>query len=274
MSRRLAKTEVPDPVIDLRGGSSRENPSTWTTERTPDSLGTRARRAVMKELRHPMAFLFPLRLFIGIGWLRAFAEKIGDPDWFDGRAVGAFLDAQFATDSIAAPLYGQLVESVLRPGSRWVGWVLMALQLLVGVGILFGNYTNLALLIGIAMNVNFVLAGRTNPSAFYIVIQTVLLVTGSGAVLGMDGKRARKEGRIPSILLVAHPDMRSASKRDKAAVIGLAVLATAVSFFGFAHATDFSPSGVGDPALVLGTVMGLGALSLIILRFRLSTQPS
>lgn len=257
-------------MIDLRKEVPQEDPPLGIPDQMPDSVVVRAKRSLMRELRHPAAFLFPLRLFIGIGWLRALAEKVITVEWFDGEAVDAFLDSQVAANAVAFPLYGRLIDSVLRPGSRWIGWVVMALQLIAGLGILSGTYTNLALLIGIAMNANFILAGRINPSAFYIVIQTVLFVTGAGAILGTDGNRARRPGRAPSILLVAHPDMRGASNWDKMAVIGLAALAAALSWFGFAYSTDFSPGGVGDPALVFGTVMGLGALSLIILRFRLS----
>jgi thiosulfate dehydrogenase [quinone] large subunit len=236
----------------------------------PESVVERAKRFLMRELGHSAAFLFPLRLFIGIGWLRAFAEKVIAPGWFDGGAVGAFLDSQVASDAVVFPLYGEMIESILRPGSRWIGWVVMALQLVVGLGILFGTFTNLALLIGIVLNANFMLAGEVAPSAFYIVIQTVLFVTGAGAILGADGKRARRPGKAPSILLVAQPDMGHASNRDKTAVIGLAVLAVAQSWFGFAYVTDLTPTGIFDPALVFGTVMGLGALSLLILRFQFS----
>lgn len=269
--RRLSTTETLESVIDLRVeagphtdlSSGKKNP-------LRESFLGRVTKSVRKDLRHPAAFMFPLRLFIGIGWLRAFAEKVISPDWFDGQAVVAFLDAQVARDAVSFPLYEQLIQSVLRPGTRWVGWIVMPLQLVVGLGIITGTYTNLALLIGSAMNANFIMAGQINPSAFYIVIQTVLFVTGAGAILGSDGKRARRPEGIPSILLVAHPDLRRTSNADQVAVGALAGVAGALSWFGFAHATDWSPSGVGDPALVLGTVMGVGALSLIILRFRLS----
>jgi thiosulfate dehydrogenase [quinone] large subunit len=257
-------------VIDLRDDVPQKDPSLGITDQGSKSIVMRVKRSVIRELRHPAAFLFPLRLFIGIGWLRAFAEKVITNAWFDGEAVGAFLDSQVAANAVAFPLYGQLIEVFFRPGSRWIGWLVMALQLLVGLAILSGTYTNLALQMGIAMNANFLSAGRISPSAFYIVIQTVLFVTGAGAILGTDGNRARRPRRAPSILLVAHPNMRGASNWDKMAVIGLAALAAALSWFGFAYSTDFSPSGVGDPSLVFGTVMGLGALSLTILRFRLS----
>ena len=267
--RHLRATGTPGLRIDSPDeAGTHPDPSPGPVE-IHESLGARAKRAVIKDLRHPAAFMFPLRLFIGIGWLRAFAEKVISPDWFDREAVALFLDAQLARDAVAFSPYEQLVESVLRPGSRWIGWVLMALQLVVGLGIITGTYTNLALLIGSSMNANFILAGQLSPSAFYIVIQTVLFVTGAGAILGSDGNRARRPERVPSILLVAHPDVRRTSKADRMALAGLAGLAGGLTWFGFAHVTDFSPSGVGDPALVFGTVMGLSALSLIIFLLRI-----
>ena len=267
MPRRRRTTATLEPTDEPRNGASADS-STGIPDR--DSLFARVRRLAIRELRHSGVFMFPLRLFIGIGWLRAFAEKVISAGWFDGQAVGSFLDSKTAGEGVAFPVYGQLIESVLRPGSRWIGWLVMALQLIVGLAVLTGTYTNLALLIGSAMNVNFILAGQINPSAFYIVIQTVLFVTGAGAILGTDGKRARRPGRAASILIVAQPDVRRTSNSDKKAVTGLAAIAGALSWIGFAHATNFSPSGIGDPGLVLGTVVGLGTLSLVILRFRMS----
>ena len=264
-------TETLDLEFDLRDAASQMDPSLGIPDQTTESVVVRAKRSVIRELRHPAAFLFPLRLFLGIGWLRAFAEKVNSAEWFNGGAVAAFLDSRVSSDAVAFPLYLQLIEAVLRPGSRWIGWVVMSLQLLVGLGILLGTYTNLALLIGIALNANFMLAGQISPSAFYIMIETVLFVTGAGAILGVDGNRVRRQRRASSLFLVAQPDVRRASHGDKMAVIGLATLAAGLSWFGFAHATDWSPAGgVYDPGLVFGTVMGLGALSLVILRFRLS----
>ena len=59
-------------------------------------------------------------------------------------------------------------------------------QLLTGIAIGLGLFTNLALLGGLFMNLNFLLIGRVNPSAFYIVIQTVLFVGDAGMILGLD----------------------------------------------------------------------------------------
>ncbi len=42
---------------------------------------------IKRELSKEGAYLLPLRLFIGMGWIRASAEKIVDPDWYGGMAL-------------------------------------------------------------------------------------------------------------------------------------------------------------------------------------------
>ena len=49
---------------------------------------------VHKDLHQEGAYLLPLRIFIGIGWLRAATEKLIEPDWYDGTALKAFFEAQ------------------------------------------------------------------------------------------------------------------------------------------------------------------------------------
>lgn len=247
-----AVTQADRSVIDLRGPRSAPPPAP-------------SRNWLLTELQRPAAFMFPLRLFISIGWLRSVAEKLGDSAWTRGRAVGDFLDVQAASGAIVFPGYEWLAEHVLGPAGGWVGWLVILLQLGVGLAILTGWYTNLALLVGVVMNINFMLAGAVNPSAFYIVIQAALFAAGAGAVIGVDGRSAGAH----SILLVAHPDTRRVTEEDRWAVMGLIVLAASVSWLGFAHVRDFSPTGITDPGLVLGTVMGIATLFLLILRLRM-----
>ncbi len=73
-------------------------------------------------------------------------------------------------------------------------------QLLVGAAILLGLFTNAALLGGLFMNLNFILAGAPNPSAFYFVIQVALFIGGTGAIIGLDqllGRRIRTPLFVP-----------------------------------------------------------------------------
>jgi uncharacterized membrane protein YphA (DoxX/SURF4 family) len=247
-------------VIDLRG----EQPVPTRAKYSPRSILA----WLISEIHKPASYLFPLRVFMGVGWLRSALEKFADPTWLRGEAVGDFLSTQTSSQAVAVPIYDWLIGSILQPASPVVGWLVMLLQVGIGLAILFGTYTNLALVIGVALNVNFMLAGEINPSAFYIVIQTVLFVTGAGAVLGFDQLLAKRR-LVPSILMVAKPEPGASGRTDRQVVLLLAINTALMSLIGYGNVTDFSPTGIDDPALVLGTVMAVATFSLLILRLRM-----
>lgn len=217
------------------------------------------------ELAKTAAVLVPLRLFMGVGWLRTFLEKVGDDTWWNGTAVVAFVDEQLTNDLVVFPFYERIVDNIIRPGSRWVGWLVIVLELAIGLAVLTGTFTNLALIVGAGLNVNFILAGRITPSVFYVAIQTLLFVTEVGSVFGVDGILASRWGRDRGpIALVARRPSRSSVANDVSDVVVLAVIAAGFSWIGFVHATEFGPGGVDDPGLVLGAVMAMSAATLAI----------
>jgi hypothetical protein len=223
------------------------------------------RRWFAGELAKPVAVLVPLRLFIGVGWLRAFFEKVGDPAWWNGSAVTDFLKLQMEQRLVVFPFYERIIETVLSPGGRWIGWLVMLAQLAVGVAILSGTYTNLALIIGAGLNLSFMLAGRITPSVFYIAIQTLLFVTEAGTAFGVDGEleRDRANGSPPIVVAARLPRPGSIAK-DVSDVTILAVVAALFSGLVFLHASEFGPGGIDDPGLVLGAVMAMSAATFAI----------
>src|SRR4028119_729300 len=56
----------------------------------PETTRNKVRQLARQELSKDGAYLLPLRLFIGMGWLRAGSEKIPDPGWEDGTELTAF----------------------------------------------------------------------------------------------------------------------------------------------------------------------------------------
>lgn len=223
------------------------------------------RRWLARELAKSVAVLVPLRLFIGVGWLRAFLEKVGEGGWWNGRAVTEFLDQQLADGLVVFPFYQRIIENVLRPGSRWIGWTVIFLQLVIGLAILTGTYTNLALIIGAGLNLTFMLAGSITPSVFYIAIQTLLFVTEAGTAFGIDGELQRRSSSAqPSIAVAARLPRPGSIAKDVSDVTILAVVAALFSSLGFLHATDFGPDGVEDPGLVLGVVMAMSSATLAL----------
>ncbi|HKY49540.1 MAG TPA: hypothetical protein VJQ79_16335 [Acidimicrobiia bacterium] len=249
----------------------------WTSETEPSvrtvqgisvqarSLLRRTWQTFQRDARRQAAYLVPLRWFIGIGWLRASAEKLVDPSWHNGEAVRVFVEN--VARPAAFPEFETFLHSIVEPAAPVIVWVVIALQLYCGAGILLGRSTNAALLTGIGLNLTFMLAGVPNPSAFYVLIQVMLFCAGAGAIMGLDGRASAPER---SLLVAARADHTAPGRNDRWWLGGLATLLLAVSAYSLAHGRDFSPAGsINDPALVLGTVSALGGLVFFISALRL-----
>jgi uncharacterized membrane protein YphA (DoxX/SURF4 family) len=195
------------------------------------------------------AYLVPLRLFIGLGWLRACAEKVIDPGWRDGSSLTAFLSHRLAAGEVAFPWYETLMEQVSLPHATALALVILLGQFLAGAAIAAGLVTNAALLGGLFMNLNFLLAGEPNPSTFYIVIQVALLLTHAGAILGLDAGLSKT---IHNPLLVAQPLAARRRRQWRVPVLPIGAIALVTAVYALAHVTDWSPAGsVEDPAMIV-----------------------
>lgn len=232
---------------------------------TQDAIG-RLLSFARSEIDKPNAYLVPLRVFIGIGWLRAAAEKIIDPLWYDGTKLRSFLSEQAGDDLIVFPQYEWFVETLVEPNAAVVAWVVLAGQLLAGLAILTGTFTNLGLLGGLIMNANFLLAGAIDPSAFYIVIQTVLFVSNTGAVLGVDSVLS---SRVRWGFLVARTEVEPRYlAAEKLSYLVLTAASAVIAGYAVVYIEDFSPNAVDDPATVLFVLASLGGLSAFITYLR------
>ena len=126
--------------------------------------------------------LLPLRLFLAAGWLRAGAEKVIDPQWWNGNKLRSFLTAQH---NEALPFFRPVMENWIRPGAREVAIVVAVTQIAIGLAIAIGKPMRLALRWGFLLNVVFIMAGKVNPSCFYLVMELVLLFAIADGVIGV-----------------------------------------------------------------------------------------
>lgn len=226
-----------------------------------------ALHAVRREARKDGVFLVPVRVFIGIGWLRGFVEKAIDLGWRDGTRLAGFLDRQVESGSIAFPPYQALLTDVFLPHAMVLGWIVVLGQLLAGLAIVSGSLTTAALLGGIFMNLNFLLAGVPDPSAFYIVIQVMLMVTGAGAILGIDARLG--ERKRCSLLAARPPGRQPTLSLTPPTAVTLAILALGGAGYAILHIRDRTPSGsVRDPAAVLAVLALMAAAWAIIAALR------
>src|SRR5262245_680925 len=89
-----------------------------------------------QEAGRDRSYLVPLRMFIGLGWLRAFAEKATEPGWRDGTSLSSYLNDRVLGGDIPLPPYRALVTGVFLPHATVLGWIVMIGQVLAGLAIL------------------------------------------------------------------------------------------------------------------------------------------
>ncbi len=239
------------------------NADTREATMSAETIDDKALQFVKRELSKEGAYLLPLRLFIGMGWLRASAEKIVDPDWYGGTGIAVFLEEKLVGEHVVFPFYRALITDVFLPNASALSWVLMIGQLLVGAAILLGLFTNAALLGGLFMNLNFILAGAPDPSAFYFVIQVALFIGGTGAIVGVDALLGR---RIRTPLFVAKVGIKSWHFRSKErALLALTVLSFGFAAYSLAHVRTYEPGlSVEDPAMILTVLFTLSSLQAFV----------
>ena len=176
------------------------------------------------------ALLVPLRLFLAAGWLRAGVEKAIDPNWWTGDLLDRFLAEQRPH---MLPFFRSFSDALIQPLAVPVAWLVVGVQIAIGVGLLFGRFPRRALWMGVALNVCFTIAGRVNPSAFYLVMELALLIGLSRPTNLTIAWRRATLWLVPAVLVLP-------------------------------FARTLAPEAViDDPALMIAFVCGLAAVSTI-----------
>jgi thiosulfate dehydrogenase [quinone] large subunit len=115
--------------------------------------------------------------------VRAGLEKLIEVNWQNGSALVTFFDQQVSGGHVSFPFYRTMIQDLFTPHALSLSWVIMIGQLLVGMAVMAGAFTNFALLCGVFMNFNFIFSGQVNPSAFYIRDPDGLFIGNAGAII-------------------------------------------------------------------------------------------
>lgn len=125
-----------------------------------------ARRAT--RIEGTPAWVVFIRLFIGIGWLRAVTEKLIEPAWRDGTEIIAFVEG-YSVWTLG--WYRPIVDNLVVPNFRLVLVILIVAQVFAAVTLLSGRLLAWGVGVGIFMNLNFLVAGSVDPNVFYLLAQ-------------------------------------------------------------------------------------------------------
>jgi uncharacterized membrane protein YphA (DoxX/SURF4 family) len=139
------------------------------------------RAMIGRQLTSGWVLIVPLRIFLAAGWLRASAEKIVDGEWLHGDGVRSFLTSE---RPLALPFARPVMDNLLHPCAIAVAVVVLVAEVFSGIAIATGRGLRAGLWIGVGLNVAFVACGRVNPSAFYLVMELVLLLALAEGVIG------------------------------------------------------------------------------------------
>lgn len=131
------------------------------------------------------AFIIPLQLFLGAGWIRAAISNGSQSNWWSGGYLQNFLVDQTST----IPWYGAFLDFVVEPLAPGVSILVVATEAIVGLALLLNYRPLVALSVGSVLNLSFMLAGAVNPSAFYMVIAGAMLLWHIDSGVPMPRKR-------------------------------------------------------------------------------------
>jgi thiosulfate dehydrogenase [quinone] large subunit len=127
-----------------------------------------------------------VRFYVGFQWLEAGWHKATGAGWVDGGASlkgywtkAVALDPKTGTGPIAADYgwYRDFLQFLLDQSAyTWFAKLIVAGELLVGVGLIVGGLVGIAAFFGALMNMSFMLAGSasTNPVLFFLGLMLIL----------------------------------------------------------------------------------------------------
>jgi thiosulfate dehydrogenase [quinone] large subunit len=134
---------------------------------------------------------------VGLWWLKSFFHK----------PLRKFVQGQMAdwtlslADNHPIPLVGKVMKAMIEPNRTWFPYLVLAGELAVGVGLSFGLLTPIAALVGIFLNLNYLLLAGVKPrdrsvnpayqceqgqNLMMMASELVIFMLGAGAVWSLD----------------------------------------------------------------------------------------
>lgn len=122
-----------------------------------------------------------LRVYIGYQWMISGYGKItGGQFDASGYLQGAAAAAGGESPTVQA-WWGTFLETVALPNAELFTFLVMWGELLVGIALILGIFTNFSALMGITMNFAFLFSGTVSTNAQMVLITVFILAAGANA---------------------------------------------------------------------------------------------
>ncbi|MFC0300208.1 DoxX family protein [Virgibacillus soli] len=148
-----------------------------------------------------------LRIYIGYAWLTAGIGKLTGP----GFDASGFLQGAIASAGGDHPAvqgwWAAFLEHVALPGAGVFSYLVMFGEVLVGLALILGIFTNFAAIMGMTMNFAFLFSGTVSTNAQMVLITFFIVVAGANA-----GKIGLDRWVIPFVKERLHKDNHKSEK--------------------------------------------------------------
>ncbi len=143
----------------------------------------------LKTNRYASWVLALLRIYLGVLWIEGGWHKIMigfDATGYLNNAIkNPVIDK--ATKELLYPNFTAFLEYVALPSVKVINVMIAYGEFLVGLGLILGALTTVAVFFGLLMNFMFLFAGTISHNPWYVLIGVIILVTGTNAgKLGVD----------------------------------------------------------------------------------------
>lgn len=147
-----------------------------------------------------------LRVYLGYGWLTSGYGKVfgaSSDVWVgskSGTAITGFLNGALAKTGGAhpdvQPWYAWFVNHVALPNAKIFGYMVSWGELLLGIALILGLLTTVALFGSLFLNFNYLFAGSVSVNPIYVIEALILLWAGWAAYYWGVDRFLRHKGEI------------------------------------------------------------------------------
>lgn len=122
-----------------------------------------------------------LRIYIGYQWVTGgYGKIVGGEFDASGFIQGAIANSTGEGATVQA-WWGTFLETVALPNAEIFTYMVMWGEVLVGIALILGLFTNFAALMGVTMNFAFLFSGTVSTNAQMVVITVFLMIAGYNA---------------------------------------------------------------------------------------------
>ena len=100
-----------------------------------------------------------LRIGVGLWWLKSFLHKPHKKFVQTGMVKWTLALA----DNHPSETYGRFIKRLVEPNARWFPYLILGAELAVGLGLIFGFLTPLAITGALLMNINYISLAGVKP---------------------------------------------------------------------------------------------------------------